>query len=82
MSDDEKKTKKRKRLKLFLFTIPVIMMVVVGIMLVALKVVERYPIPLRQGFEQYLSNVTGTNATISELEEIKFFPNIVLKQKI
>jgi len=81
MADDEKKLKRRKRLKLFLFNIPVIMMIVVGVMLVALKVVERYPVPLRQGFEQYLSNVTGTNATISELEEIKFFPHIVFKAK-
>lgn len=81
MSDEEKESKRRKRLKLFLFTIPVIMMVIIGVMLVALKVVERYPVPLRQGFEQYLSNVTGTNATISELEEIKFFPNIVFKAK-
>lgn len=72
----EKKTKLKTLLKWFLIRIPLIF-IVVGIMMIgALKLVERYPNPLREGFEEYLTNISGANATITHLDKITFFPNI------
>jgi len=79
MSDDIKATKRAKRLKFFFFKTPIILMIFVAIMIGALKLVERYPNPLRQGFEQYLSDATQTNATIGTLEKIQFFPTVIFK---
>ena len=76
---EDKVVKRRKRLKLFLFKIPLVVMIVCAVLIVALKMVERYPDPLRQGFEEYLSKSTNTNATIGELKKIKFFPTVVFE---
>ncbi len=45
-------------------------------MIATLKLVERYPDPLRQGFEEYLSGLYDANATIGRLEKVSFFPQI------
>ncbi len=75
---EEKRVCRRKLMKLIFFRIPVILMIISAILIAALKLVERYPNPLRQGFEEYLSKATNRNATIGTLEEIKFFPNFVI----
>lgn len=56
--------------------LPIIFGIVGLLMIGALKMVERYPNPLREGFEEFLSKQSGANATIGTLEKIKFFPNI------
>ncbi len=75
---EEKKHRRRKLMKWFFFRIPIILMIFGGILIASLKLVERYPDPLRQGFEEYLSKATNRNALIGTLEEIKFFPNFVI----
>ena len=78
---DEKQQCRRKWIKLIFFKIPIVLMIVGAVLIGALKMVERHPNPLRQGFEQYLSRVTGGNAIIGSLEEIKFFPNFIVHAK-
>lgn len=74
----DKTQQKRKRFKFWLFKIPLVLMVISAILIGALLLVERYPEPLRQGFEQYLSRISGGSATIGTLKDIKFFPHFVL----
>ena len=85
MSDEKpsdiKHNKKRKRIKFFFFKLPIFLMVIIAVLIGALKLVEGYPDPLRQGFEEYLSGVSGGNAIITKLEEIKFVPNFILHAK-
>lgn len=76
-----KQEKRRKLMKWVFWRIPIALMIIGAILIGALKIVEGYPDPLRQGFEQYLSEATGRNATIGTLEEIKFFPNFILHAK-
>lgn len=78
---EEKRQHRRKRIKFIFFKIPIVLMVICAVLIGALKLVERHPDPLRQGFEQYLSKATGRNATIGKLEEIKFFPNFIIRAK-
>ncbi len=80
MSEEQvdKSVKRRKRLKFFLFKLPIFFMIIGAILIGALKLVERYPDPLRQGFEEYLSKSTNTNATIGQLKAIKFFPVVTV----
>ncbi|HPF78217.1 MAG TPA: hypothetical protein PLF01_02895, partial [Alphaproteobacteria bacterium] len=35
----------------------------------------------REGFEEYMSNASGTNATIGHVEKISFFPNVDISIK-
>lgn len=75
---EEKRMRRRKLVKLIFFRIPIILMIISGVLIAALKLVERYPDPLRQGFEQYLSEASNRNATIGKMEKIKFFPNFII----
>jgi len=75
---DQKKTRFKKLAKWIFIKVPIIVAIFMLVMIVALKLVERHPDPLRDGFEEYLSKSSGTNATIGELEDIKFFPNVVV----
>lgn len=78
--DKETLKKRRKKIFKFLFlTLPIIVLIFVAILIAALKMAERYPEPLRQGFEQHLSQSTGTNATIGQMEKFTFFPNIHIR---
>lgn len=74
----DKKTRFKKFAKWVLFRFPLFLIVSIVIMIGALKLVERYPDPLREGFEEYLSQSSHTNATIGELEDIKFFPDVTI----
>lgn len=77
MTDMNKKPLLRKRLlKFFLIKFPIILLVLGLIFYMTLKIVERYPIPLREGLEQYLSSSFGVSASIGTLEKFAFVPNI------
>lgn len=70
-------TDKHKKLLKFLFIkFPIILVILIFVMIGALKLVERYPAPLREGFEKYLSQQTNTNATIGHVKKVAFYPNI------
>ena len=81
IEEEVKGTKKRKWMKLLFLKIPIFFMIFCAVMIGALKLVERHPEPLRQGFEEYLSKATQRNATIGTLEDVKFFPNFVIHAK-
>lgn len=68
--------KKKKLLKIFLIRIPFALILGTGLLIATLKLVERYPDPLKEGFEKFLSEKFEANATIGKLEKIKFFPNL------
>ena len=68
----------KKIVKFLGIKLPIIIGVLAVLMVITLKIVERYPEPLRQGFEQYLSIAYQTNASIGSLDTAKFFPNIHL----
>ncbi len=73
MTEDQKR--RLNELGKFLgIKLPIFLAVIFILMILTLKLVERYPDPLREGFQEYLSNTYGTNATIGKLEEIQFFP--------
>jgi hypothetical protein len=65
----------KKRSKFLLIKLPIILGIILAILAGALKMVERHPDPLREGFEQYLSDATNTNAKIGVLNKISFIPN-------
>lgn len=72
--DEGKRTRLRKLAKLFLVKIPLALCVLGGVFILSLKLVEGYPDPLRQGFEDYLSKAYHTSATIEHLDKATFFP--------
>ncbi len=77
MSETDKKlSRKRKFLKFLLITLPIILLVLGLIFYMTLKMVERYPVPLREGLEQYLSGSFGVSASIGTLDKFAFVPNI------
>lgn len=76
MDQNARKTRRKKLFKFVFLKFPIFVMIFMAVMIAALKLVERYPEPLREGFEQYLSQGTQTNATIGELDKFAFFPNI------
>lgn len=73
-----KKQKSKMLAQWFLIRLPIIFGIIIIIMMGALKLVERYPDPLREGFEEYLTNLSGANATIGKLEKITFIPNFTI----
>ncbi len=68
--------KNKKRLKFFLVKLPIFFVILGVICIGALKLVERYPDQLKQGFEKYLSEQTQTKTTIGTLDRVTFFPNV------
>jgi hypothetical protein len=74
--NDIKKNRLIKLAKFLAIKLPIVFAVMAIMMIVSLKLVERYPDPLREGFQQYLSAAYNTNATIGKLEKITFFPTI------
>lgn len=75
VEDIKSKTRFKRFVKWVVFRFPLFLVIIGAVMIGALKLVERYPVPLTQGFEEYLSKTTGTSASIGKLERIKFFPN-------
>lgn len=77
--DEKKPSRHKKFLKFLCIKLPIIIGIIILVMIAALKLVERYPEPLQQGLEQYLSETTHTNATIEKMEKFAFFPNIDIR---
>ncbi len=73
---DIKKQRLKKLAKFLFIKFPIFLGIIALMMIVSLKMVERFPDPLREGFQQYLSQAYNTNATIGQLEKIAFFPKI------
>lgn len=71
----------KKLIKWLLIRLPLVFVLAFLLMVASLKLVERYPEPLREGFEEYMSNASGTNATIGHVERISFFPNVDISIK-
>ena len=65
----------KKFLRFFLTRLPFVLLLGVGLMAGSLKLVEKYPVPMKEGFEKFLSEKTRTNATIGNLDKIKFIPD-------
>lgn len=78
---EEQQKRFKKLAKFFAIKVPIVIAVLIIMMIVSLKLVERYPDPLRQGFEDYLSRTYGTTATIGQLEAVKFFPTIHVRAR-
>ena len=76
MSNEIKNSRRKKFIKWIFIRIPIILIILAAMMIGSLKLVERYPEPLRDGIEEFLSKNSDTNATIGVLERVKFFPNI------
>lgn len=79
MDEHGRKNRRKKLFKFVFLKFPIFVMIFMAVMIAALKLVERYPDPLREGFEQYLSQGTRTNATIGKLDKFAFFPNIDIR---
>lgn len=71
--------KHKKRLKLLFIKLPIFIGLLCLVMIGALKLVERYPEPLKEGFEKYLSEKTNTNTTVERLEKAAFYPDIDIR---
>ena len=72
---------KLKKLLRFLITrLPFVLLISLLIMAGSLKLVERYPVPIKEGFEKVLNERTKTNTTIGTIDKISFIPdfNIVM----
>ncbi len=54
----------------------VVIAIVIGLMILTLKLLERQPEPLQQGIEQYLSEATGLNARIGTMRTLRLFPDL------
>ena len=68
----------RKFAKWFLIRLPIAFIILGVVFAITLKMVERYPDSLKDGFEEFLSQATQTSATITTVNEIKFFPTVEL----
>jgi hypothetical protein len=71
--------KHKKRLKFWFIKIPIIVGLFCLFVIAALKLVERYPEPLKEGFEKYLSELTATDTTIGVLDKAAFYPHIDIR---
>jgi hypothetical protein len=70
----ENNNKLKKFLRFFLTRLPFVLILAAVLLGGSLKLVERYPVPLKEGFENFLSEKTNSNTTIGTLDEIKFIP--------
>jgi hypothetical protein len=71
----------KKFLRFFLTRLPFAIVLGLLIMAGSLKLVEKYPVPLKEGFEKFLSEKTKTNATIGTLEKITFIPSFDVQMR-
>lgn len=77
MTDSDKKPLKKKRFLKFLFIkFPIILLVLGLILYTTLRLAERYPVPLREGLEEYISGAFGASASIGQMNQFSFVPNI------
>ena len=73
--------KLKKIIRFFLTRLPFVLALGLLIMVGSLKLVEKYPVPLKEGFEKFLNEKTGTNATIGNLDKIAFIPRFDIRMR-
>lgn len=69
-------SKKKKLIRLLFWRLPIFLLIMFAVLVGTLKLVERYPEPLKQGFEKFFSEKFAANATIGKLEKVTFFPDL------
>lgn len=69
------KSKTRKFLRFFFTRLPFALVLGTLLLIGSLKLVEKHPEPIREGFEKFLSQKTNTNTTITRIDDVSFFPN-------
>jgi len=77
---DPAKSKNRfiKALPKFLGRLLVVLVILAGVGILSLKLLETAGAPLKEGIEAYLSQATGLQATVGEMKETRFFPDVAL----
>lgn len=79
MSDKSKH--KKSFLKSLLKKLSWIIGFTVLFMILSLKVVERFPQPLKEGFENYFASLSGRAVSVTELQKITFFPSLNIQMR-
>lgn len=72
---------KKSFLESFLVKLPWVIAITIFCMILSLKAMERFPGPLKEGFESYFSDISGQKASILSLEKIAFFPELYIQMK-
>ena len=67
---------KQKLLKRLFIRLPIFIIVISLVVIFALRSIVRYEEPLRAGLEDYVSQISGTRASINSLDKIMFFPRV------
>jgi len=75
-AEKQKPSRRKKFLKFVLIKFPIILLVLGVVFYATLKLVERYPVPLREGLEEYATSAFGANASIGKLNKFTFVPNV------
>jgi len=76
MSEKKPRSRRAKFIIFVLIKFPIFIAIIGLIFAFALKVIERYPDPVRQGLEQYVSGASNTNASIGKIEDFSFIPKV------
>lgn len=76
MSEEKPKSRHRKFLKFLFIKFPIFLLVLGLIFAFALKTIERYPVPVKDGLQQYISSALNANASIGRIENFSFMPQI------
>ncbi|NQZ14427.1 MAG: hypothetical protein HRT94_06375 [Alphaproteobacteria bacterium] len=77
----KKEKKKRSFWEGFFTKLPWIVAFSIFFMILSLKAMERFPIPLKEGFENYFSNISGQTASIGVLRKSQFFPSLYIQME-
>lgn len=72
---------KKSLLNSFLVKLPWIVAFSIFFMILSLKAMERFPVPLKEGFEGYFSEISGRTASITSLDKLMFFPELYIHMK-
>ena len=64
MTSKDTKNRHRIFLKFILIKFPIFILIVMAIFAFVLKMIERYPDPIKEGLEQYIASASQTNVTI------------------
>lgn len=75
----KKEKKKRSFWEGFFVKLPWIIAFSVFFMILSLKSMERFPGPLKEGFENYFSTLSGQQASIGTLKKSQFFPSLYIE---
>jgi len=77
MTETKKEPSRKKKFLKFLFIkFPIILLALGLVFYITLKLVERYPVPLREGLEEYISGTFGASASIGKMNKFAFVPMV------